>query len=113
MEVEFKKRGKKFKVNAKECSFFGMFRGLMFRRKESAPALLLFNFKKPVRLKIHSFFVFFKFVAVWLDNKNKIIKMRVISPWKPLIIPEKKFNKLIEIPINKRYEKIISKLNVL
>lgn len=94
--------------NVKKCNWFEMFRGLMFRRRENAPALLLFDFKKPLRMKIHSWFVSFQFIAIWLDDKNKIIELKVIKPWRFFVLPKKSFYKLLEIPINKKYKEIVS-----
>jgi len=106
MEIEIKDK-KNFEIDVKKCGLFGMVRGLMFRRREKAPALLLFDFKKPKRLKIHSFFVFFSFVALWLDSKNNVIESRIVKPWNPLTLPKKRFSKLVEIPINKKYDNVI------
>ena len=55
-------------------------------------------------MAIHSFFVFFPFLAIWLDDKDKIIDSKVIKPFRFSILPSKKFVKLIEIPINKDYD---------
>ncbi len=113
MEIIFFKKNKKIKLKkiklkVKKCGLFGMFRGLMFRLRENAPALLLFNFKKFRRLKIHSLFVFFPFIAIWLDDKNKITEIRKVNPWEFCVLPKKKFCKLVEIPINKKYSEIVS-----
>jgi len=98
-------KGKEIEVQ--KCNtLFSKIRGLMFRDKEKAPAILLFDFKKPRRLKIHSFFCH-KFFAVWLDEKNKIIDMKVVKPWRLSISSRKQYSKLVEIPINKRYKEII------
>ena len=102
-------KGKKFEIDLQICNWFGMFRGLMFRSKENSPALL-FHFKEPDKIRIHSLFVFFPFVAIWLDAKNKIIELKVIKPWRFFVLPKKSFCRLIEIPINKGYEKIIELL---
>lgn len=102
--------GKKFDIDVKICNLFDMFRGLMFRRREKSSALLLFNFKKPVRMKIHSLFVFFPFVAIWLDDKDRIIEIKKIIPWRLIIFPRKSFNKLVEIPLSTKYERIIKLL---
>jgi uncharacterized membrane protein (UPF0127 family) len=89
--------------NVNKVSEIGKVRGLMFRRKENCPALL-FEFKKPVKIKIHSFFVFFPFLAVWMDNNNKILDKKIVKPWKFSISPSvKEYNRLIEIPFNKFY----------
>jgi uncharacterized membrane protein (UPF0127 family) len=100
-------KGKKVTIsNVKRLSEFGKGIGLMFHRRESCPAML-FEFKKPNKMRIHSLFVFFPFVGVWLDNKNKVLDIKIIRPWKISISPKKKFYKLLEIPINKRYRREI------
>ena len=76
--------------------------GLMFRFRESASALL-FEFKKPVRMAIHSFFVFFPFVAIWLDENYNILDIKRVRPFTPRVLPSGKFTKLVEVPINKNY----------
>ena len=110
MEIGLKHNGKKFFLNAKKLSFFGKFWGLMFSRREKAE-ILLFSFRKPKRWAIHSFFVFFPFVGIWIDGDGKIVEIRKIPSWKLHIVPEKKFVKLIEIPCNKKYFKILQFLD--
>jgi uncharacterized membrane protein (UPF0127 family) len=95
-------KGKKINLELKVCNMFERFSGLMFTRKEKAKALL-FDFKKPVRIALHSFFVFFPFIVVWINPEGKIIDIKKISPFKPYILPEKEFSKIIEIPVNKKY----------
>jgi uncharacterized membrane protein (UPF0127 family) len=107
MKINFNYKNKKFSLEVKKCNLFEAIRGLMFRRRESAPALLLFDFKKPKKMKIHSCFVFFPFVALWLDDKNNVIEIRTVKPWKFYVLPEKKFRRLIEIPVNKKYSKLL------
>ncbi len=110
MKIDLKYRDKKFKLEVKKCNLFWIIRGLMFTQRERAIALLLFDFKESVKLKIHSYFVFFPFIAVWLDDKNKILKKRIVQPFTFLVRPEKPFSKLIEIPMNKKYRKIVGLL---
>ena len=81
----------------------------MFSSRKNARALL-FNFKKPVKLAIHSFFVFYPFLAIWLDNKNKAVKISVVKPFTLFVKPKKSFLKLIEIPINEKYKKIVKSI---
>lgn len=99
-------KGKNLVINVKKVSFFGMVKGLMFTKKEDAKALLLFDLEKPKKLKIHSFFCT-KFLAIWLGKDNSVQEMRVINPWNPLVLPKKHFYKLIEIPFNNKYKRII------
>ena len=106
MKLAFKHKNRKINLDVKRCNLFWIVKGLMFSRQEKAMALLLFDFKKPRKMKIHSFFCP-KFLAVWLDEKNNIIEKRIVYPFTFLILPKKKFSRLIEIPVSKKYEKII------
>ena len=107
MQVIIKDKSKNIKIkDVKKYSEFGKAIGLMFRSRENCPAML-FEFSKPTRMRIHSFFVFFKFGAVWLDDKNKIIEKKIVKPFLPSIVPKKRFYKLVEIPLNKKYKKEI------
>jgi len=106
-EIGFDFKGEKINLKVKVCNSFEKFIGLMFSRREKAKALLLFDFKKPHRMKIHSLFVFFLFFAVWLDDRNKVMELKLVKPWKFLVLPKKPFFKLIEIPINHRYKNIL------
>lgn len=96
-------------LDVKRCNGLHRVRGLMFSRKEKAKALL-FDFNKPCREVIHSFFVFFPFVAVWFDSEGKIIEIRKIKPFTPFVSIEKPYSKIIEIPINKKYSNIVKLL---
>ena len=102
-KVSFNYKREKIEFDAINCISLQRFSGLMFKSKEKAE-VLLFDFKKPTRQGIHSFFVFFPFIAVWLDEKNKIIEMKKIKPFLFFIRPKKHFSKLLEIPINKKYK---------
>lgn len=109
MRIGLKHRGKEVRINAKECKGICKFIGLMFKKKETASALL-FDFKKPTNTAIHSYFVFFSFVAIWIDEDGNIIDKKIIKPFTLLIRPKKFFARLIEIPINKEYGKTIKLL---
>lgn len=96
-KINLKYKGKNYSIKAKKCVFFNKFLGLMFKRKSfSTP--LVFNFKKQVNLKIHSFFVFFPFLAIWFDEDNKIIETKKVMPFRKNISPKRKFKSLLEIP---------------
>jgi len=84
-------------------------RGLTFRRKKKARALL-FEFDKPVNLKLHSLFVGFSFFAVWLDKDDKVIQKKVVRPWRLSVGPKRAFTKLVEVPINHFYRREIEHL---
>jgi uncharacterized membrane protein (UPF0127 family) len=95
----------------KTCkSFFQKARGLIFTRKEKVKTLL-FKFDKERIISIHSLFVFFPFVAIWLDDKNNVIEKRIVKPFRLSVMPKKPFSRLIEIPINRKYLKIIKDIH--
>jgi len=100
-----KYKNKKINIDVKEVSELGKISGLMFKTKETKN--LLFEFEKETGIKIHSFFVFFKFLAVWLDKENKVIEWKIIKPFSLGFRPKKYFSKLIEIPINEKNRKTI------
>ena len=110
-EISFNYKGRKICVNAENCNFPGKFFGLMFESRENARALL-FEFRKPVKIKIHSLFVFFPFAAIWLDDKNKIVDFKIVKPFNFIISPKKLHNKLVEIPVNKKYRNLIKLLQL-
>lgn len=78
----------------------GKFIGLMFSQREKAQ-ILLFELKKPIG--IHSFFVFFPFIALWLDDKNNVVEWKIVKPFLPYVKPDRNFSKIIEIPVSRRY----------
>ena len=94
---------KKLNLEVFECNFLEQGMGLMFSRRKNAK-ILLFKFKKPVHLSIHSFFVFFPFIAVWTDDKNKILCWKRVYPFTFRVpSPKSGFFNLIEIPMTKNY----------
>ena len=78
----------------------GKFIGLMFSEKEKSPILL---FEMQRQSSLHSFFVFFPFIALWLDDKNNIIEWKIVKPFTFRVFCRKKFSKIIEIPISRRH----------
>lgn len=103
MQVIIKNKSKSIKINnVKKVSEFEKAIGLMFRLRENCPAML-FEFDKLTRMRIHSLFVFFKFGAIWLDDKNKIVDKNIVKPFRLSVSSKKPFYKLLEIPLNKTY----------
>lgn len=98
-----------FDIDARVCSELGKAKGLMFVRREKARALI-FDFPDKTRLAIHSLFVFFPFVSVWLDDKSRIVSIKEVKPFLFSVRPEKPFLRLIEIPLNKKYKEIAKKI---
>ena len=103
MRIKFNNR--EFEVDDVENaeSFFQKVRGLTFRRKDRSNALL-FNYQGG----LHSFFVFFHFIVLWLDDKNNMVDFKVASPFSLSIYTRKKFSKILEIPINGKYSDIVN-----
>ena len=108
MRVKIDYSGKKLELEVKKTGFFSKGIGLMFRTKDTKN--LIFEFNKDVSISIHSFFVFFPFLAVWLSDKNEVIECRIVRPWTFHVKPKSKFTKLIELPFNNRYKSNIQTL---
>ena len=108
MKISLKYKNKKISLEVKKVSSFGKITGLMFKTVNTP--ILLFDFKKNTRVAIHSFFVFFPFIAVWIDDKNKIVDSRIVKPFSFSINSRKPFKKLIEIPLNNKNKGLVSKL---
>ena len=96
MEIHF--HGKTFLAMAKETNFLTRISGLMFRTKETEN--LLFDFGQEGRWAIHSLFVFFPFLALWLDRENNVLEYKVVKPFELSAAPSQDFAKLVEIPLN-------------
>ena len=102
MKFQFRYKNKNFKIKVKKCeTILEQTIGLMFK-KNSLP--LLFNFKKPRKYSIHSFFCQ-HFIAIWF-LKKKMIEIRLIEPNR-IIRMKQKFDKLLEIPINDKNFKLL------
>ena len=107
--MKFNFSHKNIGIDVKVCNGVERFFGLMFTQRKKAKALL-FDFQKPTRLSIHSWFVFFSFFAIWLDDKNNVIQIKKIKPFGFPVCPKKPFYKIVEIPINEEYEKVIGRI---
>tara|TARA_Y100000296_G_scaffold84834_1_gene119220 strand:- start:7619 stop:7957 length:339 start_codon:yes stop_codon:yes gene_type:complete len=103
MKITYNK--KKINIPVKKVSKLRKITGLMFRKRITNNLLFLFN--KSSNMNIHSYFVFFNFLAIWTDNKNNVIDKKIVKPFTLSVKPKKSFHKLIEIPINEKNEKII------
>ena len=105
-KIILKKGKNNFSLVVGECSYLEKFLGLMVFRKK---ALLLFNLKKPHKLKIHSILCK-PFLAVYTDGKNRILEIIEVKKWKLSILPKEKYNRLIEIPLVEKYKTISKNL---
>jgi len=97
--MRVKSGGRFFEIDVKKSNGI---RGLVFRSREKAPALLF-----ETKNSLHSFFVFFPFVVLWIDDKNNVVDYKLVKPFKFYINSGKKFNKIVEIPINKKYKPLL------
>ncbi len=94
VKFSFRYKNKKFNIDVEKCgTIFSQMAGLMFRRR-SKP--LLFIFRKPAKIAIHSFFCK-PFIAIWFLD-YEIIDIKFVKPWKTHVKPRGRFNKLLEIP---------------
>lgn len=100
-----KKNSKQIKISVKKVSSLGKITGLMFKTKNTKN--LLFEFEKSTHMAIHSCFVFFDFLAVWVDGKNKILEYKIVRPFTACVRPRREFRKLVEIPLNERNRKVV------
>jgi len=101
---------KVLKIYGENCNFFKKFSGLMFSRRENAE-ILFFEFKNKQKIMIHSFFVFYPFIAIWTDKQGKVIDLKKVYPFNPCVSPKESCFNLIEIPINSKNKNIISLLD--
>ncbi|HOW36967.1 MAG TPA: DUF192 domain-containing protein [Candidatus Pacearchaeota archaeon] len=97
-------RNKKSKIKLKRLNELEKGIGLMFKSRKTQN--LLFEFENPTRIAIHSFFVFFPFAAIWLNEKNEFIEGKIVYPFNFYVAPQKSFYKLIEIPLDKSEENL-------
>jgi|SRR3989344_3697994 len=105
VNFSFNHKGRKFSLEVEECKRAKWGLGLMFKTRKAKP--LLFNFGREINWTLTSLFVFFPFLALWLDDKNNVIDLRVVKPFIPAIISKKPFSKLLEIPINDENKELI------
>ena len=103
--ITLKCRNKKiFVYNLHKLGFIGRFTGLMLRSRKTRN--LLFDFGSDVSIPIHSLFVFFPFLAIWIDSDNNVLEWQIIRPFRLSALPKKKFRKLVEVPLNSSNMKI-------
>ncbi len=104
MNLFVKFYGRSRVINVQKAEGFAKLRGLMFRSRDAKPMLFEFS---GVSGAIHSFFVFFPFLAVWLDGKNNVVLCQTIKPFRPIVPAPKNAQKLVEVPLNSENAEII------
>lgn len=55
--------------------------GLMFRRSISLDYAMIFVLKKPSKVNVHMFFVFFPIDVIFLNEEKKICEFSRLRPW--------------------------------
>jgi uncharacterized membrane protein (UPF0127 family) len=107
MKIKLKSRGREFEIEVERCeSFSSQGRGLMFRSRETNA--LLFDFPDDAERSIHSLFVFFQFLAIWINKEGKIVGKKIVKPFRLHANPGKPFSRLIEIPFCEKYIETIN-----
>ncbi|MEM4605619.1 MAG: hypothetical protein QW103_01090 [Candidatus Pacearchaeota archaeon] len=104
MILKIKNKGKNIYINCEKTTFLKGLFGLMFKIKNTK------NLYFEKAGNIHSLFVFNKFIALWLNEKNEVIRIDLVKPFKFLIEKPKEAKKLIEIPFNEKNKKIINNI---
>lgn len=80
-------------------TFFKRLLGLMFRQKICRPLLFIFPNPSIDEASIHSFFVFFEFDAIYLDERKRVVGIfHSIRPFTLLLRPRKPAKYLVEAP---------------
>jgi len=72
--------------------------GLMFQRKlkPEQGIILIAQEKSILHTSIHSFFVFFPFTAIWLDEKKRVLEKKDIKPFQAFLSPKKPAKYVLE-----------------
>ncbi len=103
MKIYYKNR--QIEIPARKVSPVGKIAGLMFRTKETEN--LLFEFSKETSMRMHSYFVLFPFLAIWLDEEDNVVDFKIVNPFALSVSSKKPFFKMLELPFNNKNTKII------
>ncbi len=105
MNFRFFKDYKIFDVDVKRMNFFTQFIGLMFTSKNAK--IRLFSYSKDSKIMIHSWFIYYPFLIIWLNRKKRIVGWKKVFPFNSCVVPPKKFRHFVEIPFNSSNKKIL------
>ena len=108
MKFCFKYKRKRICLDVDKCQGLNQGIGLMFKRREKARALL-FDFKRPTRQPIHSFFMSFPFIALWLNDEDNVVEIKIFKTFR-VYMPKKRFVRMLEIPLNSKYQREVKLL---
>lgn len=107
MNFRFFWRGSSLIVDVLKVNWFTQFIGLMFSSRETK--IRLFSYSKDSKIMIHSWFVFYPFIIIWLDKEKKVISWKKVLPFTFSVVPQKKFRHFIEVPFNSTNKKILKR----
>ena len=107
MKIIVKHKNKRISILVRQTGFISRGIGLTFKSRNTSN--LLFTYSRPVTLEgtLTSVFVFFDFLAIWLDKDNNVIDYRMVKPFTLSIKQNKPFYKIVEVPVNSRNTQII------
>jgi uncharacterized membrane protein (UPF0127 family) len=100
------KGGRSCSVSVLPVHVFTQFTGLMFKTRRTP--IRLFSYSSSRRVAIHSWFVFFPFLVVWLDGRNQIIEFRVVQPFTSYVLPSRNAVSFLEIPLDGKNQGLVS-----
>lgn len=103
--IGFKFKGKEQRLDVYRLSLLEEGIGLMFSPlRNSKP--LLFEFEEGSKWLIHSLFVFFPFLAIWMDSENEVVDYKIVKPFTFSVASRKPYKKIIEIPLKEGFRYI-------
>ena len=105
MEIKVFNGKKSLNLHVKKTGQFSRGLGLMFKTRNTES--LLFNFHKDVRVSFTGLFVFFPFLVLWLDGKNKVVDKRIVRPFELSVKARIGFRRVVEVPVNDENKEIL------
>ncbi len=93
-------KGKLLARKVKVCeSIFSRTRGLMFHPKLNSGEgiILVAQGQSTAQTSIHSFFVFFSFDALWLNEQKQVVDKKTVQPFHMLITPQSPAKYVLEL----------------
>ena len=98
-------KGKKVLIPVRRTGVFSKYLGLMFRSRHTSN--LLFEFTKKGKVTFTSLFVFFRYLTLWLDERNHVLAWEYIRPFRIAIYAPCAFSRVVEVPVNTKNESIL------
>ncbi len=104
-------KGRKINIPVRRTGFFRRGTGLTFRTRNTDN--LLFDFDESVDpgsifAAVTSWFVFFPFLILWLDEDNTVVEKKIVRPFSLSFRPSRPFRKFVEVPFNEKNRQILT-----